>query len=778
MRALSLLFISFLAANLSGNGLAAEGPSAKGLPADGLSKRDQGSSGKIERVPWTDSAVEGSPDPPRPYAAEVVWPHLTFQRGCDIARLASRDCLLVTEQYGKIWVLPDDLTAGEPEKVLFADFQASHDPFNSTFSLCFHPDFESNREVFVFYRTTAKPEDHGTRISRFRTFEDRFALDPSTEEILLTFRSGGHNGGHLGFGPDGMLYILTGDSEVPSPPDPLNTGQDLTDLLSSVLRIDVDRREEGRTYAIPPDNPFLEISGARPEIWAYGFRNPWKLCFHPETGDLWVGDVGWELWEMLYRVERGSNFGWSIVEAVQPIKVNQNPGPSPISPATVMHPHTEFASITGGYVYEGDRLPGLKDVYLYGDFVTGQLWGLWLEGSEVKEKRYLADTRKQIVTFGQAAAGEVVFLDWPDNQHLHRLVENPVEDRSGEFPRKLSETGVFSDLEEEIPAAGVYPFEINGAMWQDGATAQRWIGIPDKGTIVANRGPFAEIPEDTVLAKTLSREGKKIETQVLHYANKVWQGYSYRWNGDQSDATLVDADGETVEIGGESWTFHSRTDCARCHNIGSDFRLSFHPGQLDRDGQLEKFLALGLINEGFVEKRGRQPSARVDDAGAPIDLRARTWLSANCAHCHRNRGGGSVTIRMDLETPLEEMDLLHAPPEKGNFGISGSALLKPGDPYRSILYYRSVTPGIGHMPMIGARSVDPEGAKLLHDWIASLGETPETGHGLDSLPEALRLSHRIRRGEIGGREAADWIARGKASENPFISGLFEDRQTD
>ncbi|MEM7601132.1 MAG: PQQ-dependent sugar dehydrogenase [Verrucomicrobiota bacterium] len=152
-----------------------------------------------ERQAWTSSNMKGSPEPPKPYASEVVWPHLTFQRGCDIAHLPSREVILITEQRGKIWVLPDDLDSPRPEKKLFADFSASHEPFESSFSLCFHPDFEANREVYVFYRTTHKPEDDGTRISRFRTYEDRFELDPSTEEILFTFRSGGHNGGHLGF---------------------------------------------------------------------------------------------------------------------------------------------------------------------------------------------------------------------------------------------------------------------------------------------------------------------------------------------------------------------------------------------------------------------------------------------------------------------------------------------------------------------------------------------------------------------------------------------------
>ncbi|MEM7601291.1 MAG: PQQ-dependent sugar dehydrogenase, partial [Verrucomicrobiota bacterium] len=531
-------------------------------------------------------------------------------------------------------------------------------------------------------------------------------------------------------------------------------------------------RDKGMTYAIPPDNPFLEVPEARPEIWAYGFRNPWKLCFHPETGDLWVGDVGWELWEMLYRVERGSNFGWSIVEAVQPIKVNQSPGPSPISPATVMHPHTEFASITGGYVYQGDRLPELTGQYLYGDFVTGQLWGLELDGSEVKEKQFLADTRMQIVSFGQAANGEVLFLDWPDNQHLHRLVKNPAGDKSGEFPRLLSDTGIFEDLSYQIPATGVYEFQINGSMWHDGATAKRWIGLPDKETLTAKRNPFADVPTDTVLAKTLSRDDRLLETQLLHFDGSAWQGYSYAWNDDQSDAELVEAEGRTTTIEGQPWTFHSRTECARCHNIASDYRLSFHPGPLNRDGQLERFLQLGLINDLFAEKAEQQPAARVEDPEAPIDLRARTWLSANCAHCHRKRGGGSVTMKLNLEVTLDEMDAINFDPEKGGFGLTDSKLIAPGDPYRSVIYYRSVTPGIGHMPMIGACSVDPTGATVLHDWIRSLGDEMAPEPGLDSVEGALHLAHLLRQDEINGEEAVTWIEQGKASPNPIISGLF------
>jgi len=136
-------------------------------------------------------------------------------------------------------------------------------------------------------------------------------------------------------------------------------GQDISDLLSSILRINVDRPEPGKHYSIPPDNPFVKTPGARPEIWAYGFRNPWKMSFDPKSGDLWVGDVGWEMWEYIFRVERGGNYGWSLFEGRQPVRPNDKRGPTPVLPPTVDHDHTEARFITGGRFYYGDRLKDL-----------------------------------------------------------------------------------------------------------------------------------------------------------------------------------------------------------------------------------------------------------------------------------------------------------------------------------------------------------------------------------------------------------------------------------
>src|SRR5205814_436966 len=163
--------------------------------------------------------------------------------------------------------------------------------------------FAENHQIFITY-TTGAGKDDGTKLSRFTLLptEKRETRNESlsNEQVILTWLSGGHNGANLQFGPDNFLYISTGDAEVPSPPDPRNTGQDITDLLSSILRIDVDHQDAGLAYAIPKDNPFVHTPKARPEIWAFGLRNPWKMSFDRATGRLWCGDVGWELWEMIH----------------------------------------------------------------------------------------------------------------------------------------------------------------------------------------------------------------------------------------------------------------------------------------------------------------------------------------------------------------------------------------------------------------------------------------------------------------------------------------------
>ena len=204
------------------------------------------------------------------------------------------------------------------------------------------------------------------------------------------------------------------------------TGQDIGDLLSSILRIDVDHSDSGRNYRIPPDNPFLNTPGARPEVWAYGLRNPWRMSIDRKTGDLWVGDVGWELWEMLYRIERGGNYGWGVMERPtgdQP-RMARRGCRRRSCPQHLIIPTRNRHRSPAGATYYGSRLPELDGVYIYGDYDTGKIWGLRWENNKVAWQRELADTTLRIVGFGEDNAGELYLLDHIGGT-INRLVPNP-----------------------------------------------------------------------------------------------------------------------------------------------------------------------------------------------------------------------------------------------------------------------------------------------------------------------------------------------------------------
>ena len=262
------------------------------------------------------------------------------------------------------------------------DFKANHLALEYLYSVAFHPKFKENGFVYFCY-VDPNGVTNGSYVSRFKmTSIDPPTLDSGSEKVILRWLSGGHNGCTLAFGNDGLLWRSPlGDGASPDPPDfPYRTGQDISDLLSSILRIDIDRTEGTNNYAIPRDNPFVKTPGARPEVYAFGLRNPWRMSFDRPTGDLWVGDVGWEQWEMIHRVVAGGNYGWSITRRVQIPTCARTLGAGKAPALSLLPmvalPHTEAASITGGLVYHGKNLPALQGSYVYGDWETGKFWAI------------------------------------------------------------------------------------------------------------------------------------------------------------------------------------------------------------------------------------------------------------------------------------------------------------------------------------------------------------------------------------------------------------------
>jgi len=751
-------------------------------PADQPPRPEEAGATKAVRPPWTTSRVKGSPDPPSPFKVVRAFPNVNFEHPLLMARPPGSDRLFVGEQAG---ILYSFINRPDAKAELFFDLRKEIKTLRqlpgakeveAVYGLAFHPDFQKNRQCFVCYTIRGDNPEHladGTRVSRFTvTKTDPPRIEPASEEVVLSFLQGGHNGGDIHFGPDGMLYISTGDAASPNPPDPFDTGQDISDLLSSILRIDVDRRDPGRNYAVPKDNPFVGRKGARPEVWAYGFRNPWRMSFDSQTGELFVGDVGWELWESVHRVEKGGNYGWSAMEGPQPIKPHKV-GPTPIRPALIELPHSIACSVTGGRVYHGKRFPELRGAYIFGDWETRRLWAARFEGDRTKEMPEITRPSVRIVAFGEDKDGELYFLDY-DGGTVHTLARNDAALANSAFPTRLSETGLFTSVKDHTPAAGVVPFKVNGRQWLDSATAEHWAAFPgtSASTLHTEARPIPgmvywhsfriHFPNDAVLLRTLSLAGRHVETQLLHYDGVDWRGYTFAWRDDQADADLVPAEGAEKEVrdadgkGTRLWQFLSRTQCLLCHNNQSEYALAFLPEQLNRPGADGRNQLVSLTEGGYIRRVGKddKPLPPFDaasaareprvgdpaDAAQPLEARARGYLHANCGHCHFEHGGGTVALRLQFSVPSAEMKAIGARPTRGDFGLPDAYIIKPGEPWASTLYYRMAKFGRDRMPHVGAERPDEAGLQLIEEWITGMAGAPGKTGSLPVEPPDKQLA--------------------------------------
>lgn len=289
----------------------------------------------------------------------------------------------------------------------------------------FHPKFKDVGEAFVFYTRKKAPHPHTNVLSRFRLNKDKTAFDPDSEEILLTIEHPfwNHDGGTVAFGPDGMLYLALGDGGAAN--DLYDTAQNLKSLLGKVLRLDIDRKDEGLNYAIPKDNPFVGKKDVRPETWVYGLRNVWRFSFDRKTGDCWGADVGQNLYEEINLFVAGGNYGWNRREGLHPFG-GRGVGPKKdlIDPIWEYH-HDIGRSITGGVVYRGKALSELDGSYLYADYVSGRIWALRYDADKkrVVANQPIRSKNLPILSFGEDQEGEVYLLTYnASGRGIHRFV--------------------------------------------------------------------------------------------------------------------------------------------------------------------------------------------------------------------------------------------------------------------------------------------------------------------------------------------------------------------
>jgi glucose/arabinose dehydrogenase len=355
----------------------------------------------------------------------------------------------LVEQDGRIWILPADRNGSEPKLFLDISDRKTHVNLEEgLLSLVFHPQYKTNGKFYIFYSHPSAPKH--TILAEWQVSKtDPDKADPATERVLLNVvkeqRNWNHNGGTLLFGPDGYLYLSIGDGGAGY--DPRDAAQKLNNLYGKIIRIDVNSKTAGLEYGIPKDNPFVDASKqgdlkadpfdqsanvTRQEIWAYGTRNIWRMSFDRETGELWAGDVGQDLWEEVDIIKKGGNYGWSAREAFHVL--NQRNGNSnhevrgsePIDPIieyghkqSIM-PDSKFpnhgigVSITGGYVYRGKKLPALRGAYVYADFQMGTIWGLRYENGKLTADDIIvpANGKRNVSSFSEDSNGDLYMISF------------------------------------------------------------------------------------------------------------------------------------------------------------------------------------------------------------------------------------------------------------------------------------------------------------------------------------------------------------------------------
>ena len=778
---------------------------------------------------WTTSRVIGRPEPPSPYTTERRFRKLSLKQPMGFYPEPGTRRIIFAQHLGP---------SGGPSRVLAFEGDEDADSLDVLFhderllyNLAFDPDYEENRYVYLTFRGPHRYESKGNTnvVARYTVRRDPpYDIDPDSKHEIIEWSSikGGHDGAALGFSPlDGYLYVTTGDGS--SEGDPLRHGQNLGTVHGAVLRIDVRNPPEGKTYTVPEDNPFVNTPGARPEIWAYGLRNPWRLDFDPKTGQLWVGQNGQDQWEQVYAIQKGANYGWAIMEGGHPFNLQIPRGPTPISGPTADHPHAEARSISGGVVYWGEALPGLRGSYLYGDWSTGKIWAIRLDGNEVAYHEEIVDTSFRVVGFGRDHDGEVVVLDHLEGG-IHKFVPNEAGTASSKFPRTLSATGLFTSVKDHAFHPGLIPFQVNVAQFSNGARAERAIALPNDMTVAMSDTGSLGFKDDAVLIKTLSMPTtssvgdawQRIETQMLHRRDGEWEAYTYRWNDEGTDATLVEKSGEQTALqirdpGNPrgvrqlTWKFSARAECMMCHSRAAAYVLGATGPQLQREvdvngktvAQLEHFRTLGIFDE-LSEDPFKNIPALVDphDPRHDLDARARSYLHGACLHCHQQDGGGNARFRVQFTHEIEDLRLVNEDATHGTFDVRGGKLFVPGDPDASILVYRLATLGGARMPRLGSTEIDTRAVRLIRDWIGShpsdvshterdrelevLSQVHEAknvdgsvrstlAEMLNSTSSSLALAQAIADGKLADNVAQSTIELAKSHEKSTIRDLFE-----
>ena len=682
----------------------------------------------------------------------------------------------IVEKTGKIILIPDRRTI-ERFEFLNLSHRIRTTSESGLLSLAFHPRFDKNHRLFVFYTGEEKVSSgykHTNRISEFIVSPSNpFSVVESSEKIILDQpdRDPDHNGGGLMFGHDDFLYFSIGDEG--SFYDAFGNGQSLAgDLFAGIFRIDIDQRPGNRKvfdsltgdyqYSIPSDNPFEKSKshdGTNPnlirrgEYFASGLRNPWRFAFDPQTNTLYSGDTGGHTREEINQIISGGNYGW-------PHREGSLPGP----PRHAIHdsshgfidPIAEYGrqdgnDIAGFTVYRGNKFPELDGSVIFSDFYGGWVGSVNIGANELPEIMWLTQDAHIADISIDPFNGNILMVDTFDGQ-IKRLSRTHSQNKSS-IPQMLSETGAFTDTKLFKVNPCFIPYEVNHPFWSDNAFKQRWVSFNQTNPKLQYRQDESwGFPLGTVFMKQFNLHTNdngvtgqiRIETRfiILSESGKIY-GISYRWNEDQDDAELVPFKGMTAAIhhqgiqhdGPDKWVFPSRHECMSCHNGGPNFRpatqfgryvLGFNTEQLNKEleGIPHNYNQLEAMNlAGVLEPRLTQPVrslprlARPNDSSASLGYRVKSYLASNCVACHEGIAGiARLPWLANFDASMEQTGLIDVAPYN-NMGISGSRLIHRTDPSKSILLQRINHLGPQRMPPVGSSMLDYEHIGLIKKWI-------------------------------------------------------------
>lgn len=595
--------------------------------------------------------------------------------------------------------------------------------------IAIHPNYATRPYLYVAFNVKPSPTGPVTSyLYRFTGNASGTYFDPASRQTLLTVTqtSAFHHFGQLTFGPDGLLYLASGDGYKNRA-----EAQDPFSLHGKILRISVNGTG---LYDIPATNPYADGKKGSPFVYALGFRNPWWFSLDRDTGVVWVGDVGEDLQEEVDKITTpGSNFGWPMYEGN--ICRQDSCSQTGLTFPVYAFDHGEGPAVIGGFIYRGSDIPSYRGSYIFGSASRINLWRL-------APTEYTARTESARIpgavgptSFYQDTDGEIYVLNSEQTSAISKLRKSAAAG-GATVASTLTGTGCFAKDGDNPPQliSGGYKYSVNMPLWSDGANKERAFYIPDGTTISIGDDGHLDFPPGTVLVKNFGYETLHETRLLMYHPNAGWAGYSYEWRADGSEADLVATDGKDKvisRVNGDrvTWHYPSRGECFSCHTAAAGYSLGPTIPQLNRDqyfamtdrrsNQLATFNHIGLFLPPIGPFANLPAFPELTDASSPRTLRARAYLDANCSMCHRPNGGAQSNSDFRYSRTVAQMNVCNEAPAGTDLGIDGARLLVPGNPAKSLLYARVNRRDAYQMPPLATTRIDQSFLPVLRAWISS-----------------------------------------------------------